>query len=147
MSYKAQLRRKRLLEEQARAKARPVVETGLDGQGRLRSPSRHRAVTLAAFGVTTAKVPAMSILDKFGFKRCLGELGFQTYRDYLHSPLWFTIRNKVLKRAHHRCSCGARALQVHHEIYTRENLTGENLEGLAATCDDCHRSEHFSRQD
>jgi hypothetical protein len=70
-------------------------------------------------------------------------IGYRNYQDYLYSPLWFEIRTKVMKKAGKRCEyCGCRAVQVHHEIYTRENLYGVTLFGLYAVCVHCHELRH-----
>lgn len=72
----------------------------------------------------------------------LKSLGFASYKAYLASPLWRSIRSKVLKKARDKCQvcCRAKAVQVHHRAYTRDVLLGENLNigKIVAVCDECH---------
>jgi hypothetical protein len=91
--------------------------------------------------------------------KILEELGYDDYRDYLKSDLWEEIRWKVIKAGRGRCICcgGSRAsvatdesmwqtgldkegliLQVHHMVYTKENLSGESIYGLVTICRGCH---------
>jgi 5-methylcytosine-specific restriction endonuclease McrA len=66
------------------------------------------------------------------------------YADYLRSPQWRAIRQKVLRRANGACEgCGdAVATQVHHITY--KNVGNEFLWELRAICDDCHDRCHDS---
>lgn len=75
----------------------------------------------------------------------LAELGFASYADYLASPLWQTVRSKVLRKAKWRCCCcRGRATQVHHSRYHRNDLTGKNGKYLHAICGTCHQSAEFT---
>lgn len=70
-------------------------------------------------------------------------LGFQDYKDYLQSELWSSIRRKVLRKASGKCSmCEGRANQVHHRKYTKKNLSGDSMDGLLASCEECHELLH-----
>jgi 5-methylcytosine-specific restriction endonuclease McrA len=69
-------------------------------------------------------------------------LGYVNYADYLKSPLWFSIRARVLG-ASPDCACGVPANQVHHKVYTEANLSGKTTRGLWAICVDCHRRIEF----
>jgi hypothetical protein len=64
------------------------------------------------------------------------------YQEYLKSPAWRAIRDKVLRRAKGRCEgCGDRAAtQVHHLSYA--HIYREFLWELAAVCDECHERVH-----
>lgn len=66
------------------------------------------------------------------------------YERYLKSPLWKSIRNRVLAASvvdgEPRCyCCGRRANQVHHRTYVLDVMAGLNDHGLVAICRDCHR--------
>lgn len=75
----------------------------------------------------------------------LSLIGFQSYRDYLQSDLWQSIRVKVFKSKGYRCHlCGLPADQVHHTRYSAQDLTGEVLNCLHPICGDCHHSIEFS---
>lgn len=72
------------------------------------------------------------------------ELGFASYRAYLQSELWASIRERVLNRDGMRCQCcGKKASQVHHHRYTREVLLGEAIDDLRSICGGCHRSSEI----
>ena len=78
-----------------------------------------------------------------GFAAFLRTLGFRSYRAYLDSPLWASIRERVMAKTEGKCvRCWYTASQVHHYAYTEENLRGEDLVGLEAICRDCHDVEH-----
>jgi hypothetical protein len=71
-------------------------------------------------------------------------LGFASYKAYLKSPLWSSIRQNILERDGHQCrSCARKANQVHHRRYSIEVLRGEALEWLQAICGRCHRGIEF----
>tara|TARA_R110000824_G_scaffold128568_5_gene289596 strand:- start:3703 stop:4257 length:555 start_codon:yes stop_codon:yes gene_type:complete len=84
----------------------------------------------------------------------LEELGYDDYRDYLKSELWAEIRDRVLKESNYECICCANrnigttkkktlVMQIHHMVYTKENLSGESLYGLVAICRSCHVKAEF----
>ena len=70
-----------------------------------------------------------------------GVLGFKSYKAYLASDLWASIRKRQLSRAP-RCHCGEKATQVHHQNYTWRNINGFDLEGLFSICYACHKRAH-----
>ena len=77
----------------------------------------------------------------------LKALGYATYKAYLASPLWKSIRARVLRRFGGKCKgCGRRASQVHHHHYTREVLTGRSIEGMSAVCGNCHEGIEFHEE-
>ena len=75
------------------------------------------------------------------------------YRDYLKSPEWQQLRQKVFQRAlrnagsnnlHGICErCGYQpwkpCLQLHHKTY--ENIYHEKLDDLILLCPRCHAAE------
>lgn len=72
----------------------------------------------------------------------LRRLGFKTYRSYLKSDLWASIRERVFERADRRCERCKRSkkrLQVHHRAYDPATLAGTSLDSLTVTCSHCHR--------
>lgn len=77
--------------------------------------------------------------------RLLRELGFDSYKTYLSSPLWHSIRAKVLVGGVKCYGCPGKANQVHHGRYTRENLSGTSLRYLYPICRDCHERIEFER--
>lgn len=72
-------------------------------------------------------------------------LGFSSYRDYLQSDIWDSIRTQVLSNFKHQCQiCKERwANEVHHIHYTKGNLSGRHLNHLVSLCDKCHHSIEF----
>lgn len=69
----------------------------------------------------------------------LRALGFLDYRKYIETLRWMAIRNQVIHAARGYCSgCQERASQVHHEWYSWDNLTGNDLTGLHPLCQRCH---------
>ena len=71
-------------------------------------------------------------------------LGFRTYTEYLESDIWEDIRVDVLTSATECVACDRRPTQVHHEEYTRENLSGASLEFLHGICRRCHYEIEFT---
>jgi hypothetical protein len=82
------------------------------------------------------------------FKSWMFEKNRQHRRDYyrnvyLKSEAWKRKRHVVLKRDNWRCVyCGARATQVHHKKYARNNIGKEPIEWLVSVCNPCHESIH-----
>lgn len=75
----------------------------------------------------------------------LKQLGFKSYKDYLSSDLWKSIRLQVLERDSYKCfRCCGRATQVHHRKYTIPVLEGQNLKQLVSICRVCHKWIEFS---
>lgn len=110
-------------------------------KGVQRTPEEHRAVTARLAESPEAARPA-AFLDRTAFGALLLEMGFQAYTAYLASPLWAEIRRRVLKKSKRCADCGSPAFQVHHEAYTRENVSGVSLEYLAPLCRHCHEARH-----
>ncbi len=79
--------------------------------------------------------------NAYGFRNAvLKRLGFESYDEYLSSPLWQGIRLAVLRRFRKCYVCQAKATEVHHAAYTKENLSGEDRSGLFSLCSECHHS-------
>lgn len=79
-----------------------------------------------------------------GRNMVLRKAGFQSYRDYLASSIWSSIRSRVLERDRGQCKlCKTKACAIHHRFYSRSNLKGSNLSGLVSVCPTCHRFIEF----
>ncbi len=79
--------------------------------------------------------------DKRERADALKRLGFDSYRQYIASPLWKSIRDRVLARDGHKCvRCKKPARTVHHAHYGYDVLRGERIESLASACGSCHES-------
>jgi hypothetical protein len=73
----------------------------------------------------------------------LRAMGFASYKEYLRSDLWRSIRARVLE-AHPDCfACGGTATQVHHRTYRKKDLEGRDLRKLFAVCASCHERCEF----
>jgi hypothetical protein len=79
----------------------------------------------------------------------LAALGFLSYKAYLGSKLWKTIRTRVLDQFNYRCEyCSNEATQVHHSSYDMATLKGETLKHLHPVCNTCHeQGEYFTNKD
>ena len=66
------------------------------------------------------------------------------YKDFLKSPYWLIVKQKVLSRDKYRCSkCGHnRFLQIHHLTYKNHLYEHKNLQDLIIVCKTCHEKEH-----
>lgn len=72
-------------------------------------------------------------------------LGHKNYAEYLKSPLWISIRRRVLNAQGNKCNlCGGKAECIHHDTYTQANLLGHSFNGLVALCNSCHRNIEFN---
>lgn len=77
----------------------------------------------------------------------LKEIGYESYSDYLDSPLWKTIRVKVLDRDKKKCYiCEGGASVVHHHSYQKETMAGEDMGKLYSLCPLCHYSIEFDKK-
>lgn len=69
------------------------------------------------------------------------------YRQYLNSPDWKRVRNRVMRRDGWTCQrCGSRAQEVHHVKYTKAHGRGDfrkqPLKNMVALCRACHQKAH-----
>jgi len=88
--------------------------------------------------------PGRLAIDYTSRNEALRSLGYPTYQAYLESPLWASIRKKVLARDGHCCLlCGSWATQVHHLEYLLPTLLGQDLRGMASICGDCHHHVEY----
>ncbi len=89
----------------------------------------------AVFGPLNA-----AVTDQLNRERSLE--WWQRYGEYLASPEWQALRQKVIEAADGVCVyCDVRAaVQAHHETY--ERVGHERLEDLSAVCVECHQARH-----
>lgn len=67
------------------------------------------------------------------------------YKEYLQTPHWISLKNKIYITYGQCYSCGAkRGLDVHHLTY--ENIGHEKLKDLRLLCRDCHYRTHRMNQ-
>lgn len=70
----------------------------------------------------------------------LRRLGFKSYRSYLKSALWATIRARVIDRDKRCVRCQwPKDLQVHHRAYDPATLRGDDINSLSTVCERCHK--------
>ena len=72
----------------------------------------------------------------------LNHITWEDKQDYLNSPKWKYLRQKILIRDGFSCtSCNsAENLEVHHITY--DNWRQEKLEDLTTLCRNCHEQKH-----
>jgi len=74
----------------------------------------------------------------------LAGMGFPSYRAYLASPLWASIRARVLTQtdgtARLCVRCEKPATQVHHRAYDPATLRGDSMDSLSPVCGRHHRA-------
>lgn len=76
--------------------------------------------------------------------RVLRKIGYANYQTYLRSPLWASIRKRVLERDGYRCrNCKRPATSAHHKRYHHCELTGYTIKRIIAVCSGCHRRLEF----
>jgi hypothetical protein len=75
----------------------------------------------------------------------LKEMGFDSYQQYLASPLWSSIRIRAFKEHGNDCiRCGQKAVLLHHTSYSPDVLSGDSTEELIPLCDRCHERAEFA---
>ena len=79
--------------------------------------------------------------------RNIRAMGFKSYGHYLKSPLWFKIRDEVLRSKPDCVRCGKPATQVHHGKYRKKDLEGRDLNFLYSVCARCHHWAEFRSSD
>lgn len=95
------------------------------------------AIVLLVFGVIALLFKGWAFEKKRERRR-------DYYRKiYLKSDEWQRKRYVVLKRDGWQCVyCGAKATQVHHKRYAKNNIGKEPIEWLVSICKDCHEAKH-----
>lgn len=70
--------------------------------------------------------------------------GYANYENYLRSPRWKAIRERVLKRDSRQCRlCGSPTIIAHHHSYDEPTLLGYSIERIFSLCNACHKSVEF----
>lgn len=73
-------------------------------------------------------------------RHVLLSMGFSTYKEYLLSNLWASIRAKVLLDCPGcRVCLDKKAVVVHHRSYAKDVMEGNDLEPLISMCMGCHK--------
>jgi hypothetical protein len=72
----------------------------------------------------------------------LRRLGFRSYRAYLRSEHWSSVKSRYHKSKKSKvcAGCGHDKYQLHHNTY--ERLGRERLSDFTPLCDTCHRKFH-----
>lgn len=67
------------------------------------------------------------------------------YHDFLKTPYWKAIAEKVKRKAKNRCQIcnGTENLNVHHRSYANHGEELYHLEDLMCICKKCHQKHHF----
>lgn len=74
----------------------------------------------------------------------LNKIGFDSYREYLLSKLWKSIRKRVFKGKPQCSVCRLDPItQVHHVNYSEAVLLGKDRQGLTPICGACHEIGEF----
>lgn len=77
--------------------------------------------------------------------KSLTAMGFASYGDYLKSPLWMEIRDRIIARDKSLCAaCGKTGREVHHRSYSQGVLEGVQDSQLILLCGHCHGLIEFS---
>ncbi len=75
----------------------------------------------------------------------LNRMGFMTYKQYLESDMWRSIRARVYDAKGRNClTCGNPATEVHHRRYHESDLRGLYLTYLMPICRACHEKVEFN---
>ena len=65
------------------------------------------------------------------------------YKDFLRTPYWCIIRDKVLSTRHYCQICGSSGyLEIHHSTYEIHGDEINNLDKLTVLCPKCHELFH-----
>lgn len=69
----------------------------------------------------------------------LYSLGFDSYKEYLASDLWKSIRERVYAKRGRQCTlCWRVARYLHHQSYAPAVLLGEDINPILPICYICH---------
>lgn len=78
-------------------------------------------------------------------EKYLKDMGFSSYREYLDSDYWISIRSCVLEFDDNCYHCSKKADCVHHNSYSKMALEGEDLSKLIPLCKNCHYKLEFDK--
>lgn len=69
----------------------------------------------------------------------LYSLGFDSYKEYLASALWMSIKERVYEKRGRQCTlCWRTARYLHHQSYAPAVLLGEDINHILPICYVCH---------
>lgn len=77
----------------------------------------------------------------------LKELGYKSYKEYLQSQDWKSIRDNILKESPNCILCENKAVLLHHTKYDISALLGLRKHVLASLCYHCHEKIEFEEKD
>jgi hypothetical protein len=85
------------------------------------------------------------------WNRILKETGFDSYQEFLKSPVWAQAKKRIARKIAQGKSfysvcwcCGSKDnLQLHHLKYTKSNLRGAVGNDLKYLCRSCHETVHL----
>lgn len=81
-----------------------------------------------------------------GRNETLREMGFATYKLYLASELWASIKARAYARHGRECIiCLKRSTELHHFSYSRTVLMGDDLAKIVPICGGCHIKIEFKK--
>ena len=75
----------------------------------------------------------------------LAKMGFESYANYLASPLWQAIRSAKIAVDPNCEICNEKAEHVHHLSYKFSVLRGQKRYWLVSVCQKCHRKIEFTK--
>jgi cytochrome c553 len=74
-------------------------------------------------------------------------LGFNSYKQYLQSDLWKSIRRRVFHRDGSCCVlCQKPAAQAHHRSYDYSTMSGNDITMIISLCCGCHHKIEFDKR-
>lgn len=73
-------------------------------------------------------------------------MGYNSYQEYLKSDLYALIRRKVFAQKGANCRvCSKQATELHHNRYSRKELTGKSVKFINPICRECHEKIEFEK--
>jgi hypothetical protein len=93
-----------------------------------------------------ARIPRGAVTKTVDYgkrNKMLAHIGFQSYAEYLASPLWAKIRRRVFARGWECYVCEEPSTCIHHDSYDMDTLLGKSLAWLFPLCAECHHQIEF----
>ena len=129
------------MKAQRRTPGKPGLWTESETQSKAAIDPKRRTGNASSDPRSIARTfPSSSPGNAYKDRQCvLLMMGFQTYREYLDSKLWFEIKETVLLRDNRKCRlCDNVATQAHHMSYKIEVMKGNCLDLIISCCAQCH---------
>lgn len=123
------------------------------------SLSRRAAIEYIENAVSGQKIPPKKRLKPTGFLAAktvesqvvtvanpvYEQLGFPSYKAYLQSDLWASIRKRVFERDGNCCIlCQKDATEAHHRSYDRDTMMGKDISLIISICSSCHHDLEYT---